>query len=135
MPSTTSCTRSRRSCGPAATVAQSLREAARIELGLRAFLSDGGFMAFTDTFEDLGGLRQLPGIGAQRLMADGYGFGGEGDWKSSALVRLVKAMADGLPGGIVVHGGLHLRLRLARPDAGCPYAGDLPQHRGRAAAC
>ncbi len=77
----------------------SLREAARIELGLRAFLGDGGFMAFTDTFEDLGGLRQLPGIGAQRLMADGYGFGGEGDWKSSALVRLVKAMGDGLPGG------------------------------------
>jgi L-arabinose isomerase len=77
----------------------SLRHAARIELGLRAFLTDGGFGAFTDTFEDLGGLRQLPGIGAQRLMADGYGFGGEGDWKSSALVRLVKVMAEGLPGG------------------------------------
>jgi L-arabinose isomerase len=77
----------------------SLRDAARIELGLRAFLSGGGFRAFTDTFEDLGGLRQLPGIGAQRLMADGYGFGGEGDWKSSALVRIVKAMAEGLPGG------------------------------------
>jgi L-arabinose isomerase len=77
----------------------SLRDAARIELGLRAFLSDGGFGAFTDTFQDLGGLRQLPGIGAQRLMADGYGFGGEGDWKTSALVRIVKAMADGLRGG------------------------------------
>jgi L-arabinose isomerase len=76
-----------------------LRVAARLELGLRAFLHDGGFGAFTDTFEDLGGLRQLPGIGAQRLMADGYGFGAEGDWKTSALVRIVKIMAEGLPGG------------------------------------
>jgi L-arabinose isomerase len=56
-------------------------------------------MAFTDTFEDLGALRQLPGIAAQRLMADGYGFGAEGDWKTSTLVRLVKVMATGLPGG------------------------------------
>jgi L-arabinose isomerase len=77
----------------------SLREAARIELGLRAFLADGGFGAFTDTFEDLGALRQLPGIAAQRLMADGYGFGAEGDWKTAALVRIVKVMADGLDGG------------------------------------
>ncbi len=77
----------------------SLREAARIELGLRAFLEEGSFGAFTDTFEDLGALRQLPGIAAQRLMADGYGFGGEGDWKSAALVRIVKVMADGLDGG------------------------------------
>ncbi len=59
----------------------------------------GGFGAFTDTFEDLGGLEQLPGIGAQRLMADGYGFGGEGDWKTAALVRIVKVMGDGLAGG------------------------------------
>ena len=57
-------------------------------------------MAFVDTFEDLGGLKQLPGIGAQRLMADGYGFGAEGDWKSSLLVRIVKAMSVGLPGGV-----------------------------------
>ena len=76
-----------------------LREAARIEAGLRSFLESGGFYAFTDTFEDLAGLRQLPGIAAQRLMADGYGFGAEGDWKTSALVRLVKVMASGLPGG------------------------------------
>ncbi len=76
-----------------------LREAARIELGLRAFLEEGGFVAFTDTFEDLHGLRQLPGIGAQRLMADGYGFGAEGDWKTAALVRAMKVMAHGLPGG------------------------------------
>ncbi len=57
-------------------------------------------MAFVDTFEDLGGLKQLPGIGAQRLMADGYGFGAEGDWKSSMLVRIVKAMSEGLDGGV-----------------------------------
>lgn len=78
---------------------QSLREAARIELGLRAFLEDGGFNAFTDTFEDLHGLGQLPGIAVQRLMAAGYGFGAEGDWKTAALVRLMKVMGAGLPGG------------------------------------
>jgi L-arabinose isomerase len=76
-----------------------LREAARIELGLREFLADGGFMAFTDTFEDLGGLVQLPGISVQRLMADGYGFGAEGDWKTAILVRLLKVMGAGLDGG------------------------------------
>ena len=76
-----------------------LRTAARIEGGLRAFLEDGGFGAVTDTFEDLGGLDQLPGIGVQRLMADGYGFGAEGDWKAAALVRILKVMAEGLPGG------------------------------------
>ncbi len=76
-----------------------LRDAARIEVGLRSFLTAGGFGAFTDTFEDLGVLRQLPGIAAQRLMADGFGFGAEGDWKSAVLVRLVKVMATGLPGG------------------------------------
>lgn len=77
----------------------SLRDAAQIELGLRSFLTDGGFHAFTDTFENLHGLRQLPGIAAQRLMADGYGFGAEGDWKHAALVRAMKVMAHGLPGG------------------------------------
>lgn len=77
----------------------SLRNAARIELGLRAFLQDGGFGAFTDTFEDLHGMTQLPGIAAQRLMADGYGFAGEGDWKTAAMVRVLKTMATGLPGG------------------------------------
>jgi len=78
---------------------QSLVEAARIEVGLRHFLNDGGFQAFTDTFEDLHGLRQLPGIAVQRLMAEGYGFAGEGDWKTAALVRSMKVMATGLPGG------------------------------------
>jgi L-arabinose isomerase len=77
----------------------SLREAARIELGLRAFLEQGNYLGFTDTFEDLHGLRQLPGLATQRLMADGYGFGGEGDWKTCALVRAMKVMAAGLPGG------------------------------------
>jgi L-arabinose isomerase len=76
-----------------------LLEAARIEVALRSFLEAGGFKAFTDTFEDLDGLIQLPGIAVQRLMADGYGFGAEGDWKSAALVRLMKVMAVGLPGG------------------------------------
>jgi len=76
-----------------------LREAARIELGLRAFLEDGNFGAFTDTFQDLHGIGQLPGIATQRLMADGYGFGGEGDWKTAALVRTMKVMAHALPGG------------------------------------
>lgn len=77
----------------------SLREAARIEIGLRAFLQEGGFTAFTDTFENLHGLEQLPGIAVQRLMADGYGFGAEGDWKTAGLVRCMKVMSAGLPGG------------------------------------
>ncbi|HET9084645.1 MAG TPA: L-arabinose isomerase [Candidatus Limnocylindrales bacterium] len=77
----------------------SLRDAARIEVGLRSFLEEGGYCAFTDTFEDLGSLVQLPGIGVQRLMADGYGFGAEGDWKTALLVRAMKVMATGLPGG------------------------------------
>ncbi len=76
-----------------------LRYAARIELGMRAFLTQGGYEAFTTNFEDLGGLRQLPGLAVQRLMADGYGFGGEGDWKTSVLLRTLKVMAQGLPGG------------------------------------
>jgi L-arabinose isomerase len=78
---------------------ESLRYAARIELGLRDFLTAGGFGAFTTNFEDLGGLRQLPGLAVQRLMADGYGFGGEGDWKTAVLLRALKVMGAGLPGG------------------------------------
>ncbi|WP_033438060.1 L-arabinose isomerase [Saccharothrix sp. NRRL B-16314] len=74
---------------------ESLRYAARIEAGLRRFLTEGGFGAFTTNFEDLGGLRQLPGLAVQRLMGDGYGFGGEGDWKTSALLAAVKAMGTG----------------------------------------
>ncbi|MCU0486335.1 MAG: L-arabinose isomerase [Anaerolineales bacterium] len=78
----------------------SLREAARIEVGMRNFLEAGNFKAFTTTFEDLHGLVQLPGIAVQRLMRDGYGFGAEGDWKTSALVRAMKVMTAGLPGGV-----------------------------------
>jgi L-arabinose isomerase len=78
---------------------QSLRDAAKIEIGIRKFLEEGDFKGFTDTFEDLHGLTQLPGIAAQRLMADGYGFAGEGDWKTVALVRAMKVMGAGLPGG------------------------------------
>jgi len=77
----------------------SLRDAARIELGMLTFLEDGGFKGYTDTFEDLHGMVQLPGIASQRLMAKGYGFGGEGDWKTSALVRAMKVMGSGLKGG------------------------------------
>jgi L-arabinose isomerase len=80
-------------------ISVSLKEAARIELGMRMFLEQGGFNAFTTTFEDLHGLEQLPGLAVQRLMADGYGFGGEGDWKTAALVRAMKVMAAGLKGG------------------------------------
>jgi L-arabinose isomerase len=78
----------------------SLRDGARIEIGMRNFLKDGDFMAFTDTFQDLHGLTQLPGLAVQRLMRDGYGFGAEGDWKTSALVRAMKVMAEGLKGGV-----------------------------------
>jgi L-arabinose isomerase len=81
-----------RADGPARNA---VREQARIELGMRAFLTEGGFGAFTTTFEDLHGLKQLPGLAVQRLMADGYGFGGEGDWKTSGLVRIMKTMAGG----------------------------------------
>jgi L-arabinose isomerase len=78
---------------------ESLRYGAQIEAGLRRFLTEGGFRAFTTNFEDLGGLRQLPGLAVQRLMADGYGFGGEGDWKTSMLLATLKSAAYGLPGG------------------------------------
>ncbi len=78
---------------------QSLRDAAKIELGIKAFLEEGGFKGFTTTFEDLHGLTQLPGLSVQRLMAQGYGFGAEGDWKAAGLVRAVKVMSAGLEGG------------------------------------
>ncbi len=76
-----------------------VKEAARIEAGMRTFLEKGGFKAFTTNFEDLHGMVQLPGLAVQRLMADGYGFGAEGDWKTAALVRIMKVMAEGLKGG------------------------------------
>lgn len=76
-----------------------LVDAARIEAGLRDYLQRGGFGAFTTTFENLHGIRQLPGLAVQRLMADGYGFGAEGDWKTAALLRAIKIMGAGKPGG------------------------------------
>jgi L-arabinose isomerase len=85
---------------PGAPRAESLRDGARIELGLRRFLDAGGFTAFTTTFEDLHGLTQLPGLAVQRLMRDGYGFGAEGDWKTASMVRAMKVMTAGLPGGV-----------------------------------
>jgi len=78
---------------------ETLKEAARIEAGMEEFLKAGNFKAFTTTFEDLYGLKQLPGLAVQRLMAKGYGFGAEGDWKTAALVRSMKVMANGLKGG------------------------------------
>ncbi len=78
---------------------EELRYSARLELGLGRFLEDGGYKGFTDTFEDLHGLDQLPGMATQRLMGAGYGFGGEGDWKTAALVRAMKVMGEGLGGG------------------------------------
>jgi L-arabinose isomerase len=77
----------------------SLRESAKIEIGLRTFLKAGNYKGFTDSFEDLHGMIQLPGMAVQRLMAEGYGFAGEGDWKTPALVRAMKVMATGLKGG------------------------------------
>jgi L-arabinose isomerase len=78
---------------------ESLRDGARIELGLRSFLEEGNFKGFTTNFQDLHGLKQLPGLAVQRLMTDGYGFAGEGDWKTAALVRAMKVMAADLKGG------------------------------------
>ena len=109
---------------------EALRYAARAELGLRAFLDSVGAKAFTDTFEDLYGLDQLPGLAVQRLMADGYGFGAEGDWKTAALVRVVKMMAAGLPGGTSFMEDYTYHLDPAGPKVlgahmleVCPYAG------------
>lgn len=76
-----------------------LEDSARIEIGLRAFLKEGGFKGFTTNFQDLTGLKQLPGLAAQRLMKDGYGYGAEGDWRTAALLRAMKVMNIGLPGG------------------------------------
>ena len=109
---------------------ESLLYGARLELGLRAFLEEGGFKGFTTTFEDLHGLRQLPGLAPQRLMADGYGFAGEGDWKTAALVRAMKVMGEGLPGGtsFMEDYTYHLAPRRAS-GARRAHARDLPDDR------
>ena len=111
---------------------ESLRYGARIELGLRRFLDEGG-LGFTTTFEDLHGLRQLPGLAVQRLMADGYGFGGEGDWKTAALVRAMKVMAHGLPGGTRFMEDYTYHLDPGNQlSAGRAHAGSLPHALPRA---
>lgn len=78
---------------------EAIKEQARIEIGMRTFLEEGGFGAFTTTFENLHGFKQLPGLAVQRLMAEGYGFGAEGDWKTAAMLRIMKVMGEGLEGG------------------------------------
>jgi L-arabinose isomerase len=110
---------------------EELRYSARIELGMGDFLEDGGYKGFTDTFEDLHGLRQLPGMATQRLMADGYGFGGEGDWKTATLVRAMKVMAAGLPGGTSFMEDYTYHLAQGPPGPRRAHARDLPVHRGR----
>ncbi len=113
---------------------ESLRDAARIEAGLRAFLGDNDFQAFTTNFQDLGALKQLPGIGPQRLMADGYGFAAEGDWKTAALLRVLKVAGHGRPGGTsfmedyTYHFGPGDAV-----DPGRTHARDLPEHQYPAA--
>ncbi|MFV0633071.1 L-arabinose isomerase [Demequina sp.] len=84
---------------PGGDAHESLRYAARQECGIKGFLDARGATAWVSSFEDLGDLRQLPGFAAQRLMAQGYGYGPEGDWKTALLVRLAIAMGEGLPGG------------------------------------
>ena len=96
-PSTTTVRRRARSSGPAVSGMSRCGTALGSRVGVATFLEDGGFTAFTTNFEDLGGLRQLPGLAVQRLMADGYGFGGEGDWKTAALLRVLKVMSEGRP--------------------------------------
>ena len=84
---------------PDGALMDNIAEQARIEIGMRALLEEGGFGAFTTTFENLHGFKQLPGLAVQRLMADGYGFGAEGDWKTAAMTRIMKVMGAGLDGG------------------------------------
>jgi L-arabinose isomerase len=110
----------------------SVRDGARIELGLRAFLEEGGYKGFTTTFEDLHGLKQLPGLAPQRFMAEGFGFAGEGDWKTAWLVRAMKVMAADLPGGtsFMEDYTYHL-VAQGTPGPRRAHAGDLPLDRGR----
>ena len=109
-----------------------LRYGARLELGLRAFLEAGGFKGFTTTFENLHGLRQLPGLAVQRLMADGYGFGAEGDWKTAALLRAIKVMAGGEKTSFMEDYTYHLEPG-NHQVLGLAHARGLPLHRGRQA--
>ena len=108
---------------------QSLREAAKIEIGLRKFLEEGQFKGFSDTFEDLHGLVQLPGIAAQRLMAEGYGFAAEGDWKTAALVRNYESYGYWFAWRQFLYGRLHVSFRTWKGNGiGQSHAGDMQQY-------
>ncbi|SHK65542.1 L-arabinose isomerase [Alicyclobacillus tolerans] len=87
---------------------EQVKEQIRIEIALRKFLQKGGYTAFTTNFEDLWGMKQLPGMAVQRLNAEGYGFAGEGDWKTAALVRLLKIMAHNKKTGFMEDYTYHL---------------------------
>lgn len=86
-------------CKPGGKYHQNVRVQARYEIAMKRFMADGNFKAFTTNFENLTGLAQLPGLASQRLMAAGYGFGAEGDWKQAAMLRVIKTMSVGLKGG------------------------------------
>ncbi|VUC90240.1 L-arabinose isomerase [Salmonella sp. NCTC 11881] len=110
---------------------QNVREAARIELGMKRFLEQGGFHAFTTTFEDLHGLKQLPGLAVQRLMQQGYGFAGEGDWKNRRSASHYESDVNRSAGRHLIYGGLHLPLReRQRSGARLAHAGSVSVHRG-----
>lgn len=118
---------------PAGRQRQSLREAARIELGVRRFLTENNSYAFTDTFEDLRGLEQLPGIAVQRLMADGYGFGAEKRLEGSSAGTRDEGDESRTPGWHVVHGRLHVPSERWRPSVGSAHAGGMSIHSKRQA--
>jgi L-arabinose isomerase len=86
-------------CKPGGEYHENVRVQARYEIAMKRFMEDGDFKAFTTNFENLTGLSQLPGLASQRLMAAGYGFGAEGDWKQAALLRIIKTMSAGMKGG------------------------------------
>lgn len=86
-------------CKPGGKYHENVRVQARYEIALKRFMKDGNFKAFTTNFENLTGLAQLPGLASQRLMAAGYGFGAEGDWKQAAMLRIIKTMSAGMKGG------------------------------------
>ncbi|MFA9390306.1 MAG: L-arabinose isomerase [Prolixibacteraceae bacterium] len=86
-------------CKPGQKYHENVRVQARYEIAMKRFMVDGGFGAFTTNFENLTGLAQLPGLASQRLMAAGYGFGAEGDWKQAALLHILNRMSEGLKGG------------------------------------
>ena len=120
---------------------ETVRYQAREEIAMKKMLDAEGCKAFSNTFQDLYGMKQLPGLASQHLMALGYGYGGEGDWKVAAMTAILKAMSEGQTGGTALHGGLHLPSgRGSGVQPGCAHAGGLPlggggkaPHRGASA--